>query len=175
VGGGIRTREYARQLLQSGADKVVICSNALRVPSFVHELASEFGSQAIVVIIDYRRNGGDTFVYSNRGKTLEKIGIFEVIEEMQSQGAGEIVLQNIDLEGSKHGLDIKVIAEVQDSIEIPLIISGGAGNFEHLRSALEIPIVSGVACGSLFYFGDNSPIRARAYLRNHGIPMRKSK
>lgn len=175
VGGGVRTIEYARKLLMSGADKVVVCSKAIDEPSFIFDLASEFGSQAVVAVIDYRRQGSKISAYTEGGSKLVSNEIVDLISVFQTQGVGEIVLQNVDLEGSKQGLDMEILKVVAEIIEVPLIVSGGVGNFEHLRIALENPIVSGVSCGSIFYFGDNSPIRARAYLRNAGLPMRKSR
>lgn len=175
VGGGVKTREYFSELLQSGADKVAICSEAIRRPNFVELLANEFGSQAVVVVIDYKVESGKVQVLSDKGSKIESVDFEEIINQLQELGAGEIVLQNVDREGTKLGLDIETVKIIEHNLNVPLILTGGVGNFAHLREALENPIVSGVACGSLFYFGDNSPIRARAYLRNAGIEVRKSK
>lgn len=175
VGGKIGNLEYARDLLKSGADKISICTKATKDLSFVGNLASEFGSQAVVTIVDYKWVNGSPEIYSNHASVQVLLDMRTYLTELQALGAGEIVLQNIELEGSKKGLDQLIVPYVEDLIEVPLILSGGAGNFDHLKWALQHELVSGVACGSLFYFGDNSPIRARAYLRNVGIAMRKAR
>lgn len=175
VGGKIRNLEYARDLLRSGADKISICTKATEDLSFVENLASEFGSQAVVVIVDYKWVNGRPEIFSNHASVRVPMDIRTFLTEIQKLGAGEIVLQNIELEGSKSGLDQLIVPYVEDLIEVPLILSGGTGNFDHLKRALQHELVNGVACGSLFYFGDNSPIRARAYLRNTGIAMRKAR
>jgi len=175
VGGKIGNLEYARDLLKSGADKISVCTKATKDLSFVGNLASEFGSQAVVTIVDYKWVNGSPKIYSNHASVQVLQDMRTYLTELQALGAGEIVLQNIELEGSKKGLDQLIVPYVEDLIEVPLILSGGAGNFDHLKWALRHELVSGVACGSLFYFGDNSPIRARAYLRSVGIAMRKAR
>jgi cyclase len=175
VGGNIRNIEYARALLRSGADKLAICSEAIENPTFIEFLANEFGSQAVVVIVDYNWVNGKVQIHSNHATKQHSLGINDYVYSLQELGVGEIVLQNFELEGSKKGLDIEILKEIQDTIQVPLILSGGVGNFQHLEDALRHDSVSGVACGSLFYFGDNSPIRARAYLKNAGIPVRQAR
>lgn len=175
VGGKIGNLEYARELLRSGADKISICSKATEDLSFVENLASEFGSQAVVIIVDYKWVNGSPEIYSKNASVQILMDMRKYLTELQIFGAGEIVLQNIEQEGSKRGLDERIVSYVEDLIAVPLILSGGAGNFDHLKGALQHESVSGVACGSLFYFGDNSPIRARSYLRNSGIAMRKAR
>jgi len=175
VGGKIGNLEYARELLRSGADKISICSKATEDLSFVKNLASEFGSQAVVVIVDYKWVNGSPEIYAKNASVQILMDMRKYITELQDFGAGEIILQNIEQEGSKRGLDERIVSFVEDLIVVPLILSGGAGNFDHLKGALQHESVSGVACGSLFYFGDNSPIRARSYLRNSGIAMRKAR
>lgn len=175
VGGKIRNLEFARDLLSSGADKISICTKATEELAFVENLANEFGSQAVVVVVDYKWVNGKPKIYSNNSSIQVLIDLRTFLTRLQDLGAGEIVLQNIELEGSKRGLDQMIVPYVADLMEVPLILTGGAGNFEHLKKALQNQLVSGVACGSLFYFGDNSPIRARAYLRNAGIAMRKAR
>jgi cyclase len=99
----------------------------------------------------------------------------EHINNLQENKVGEIFLNSIDKDGLMSGFDLDIIDELQSKVHVPLIIGGGAGNFEHLEVALRNKSVAGVVCGSLFNFGDNNPIRARSYLRNHEIPMRKLK
>jgi len=175
VGGKVKTIEYARQLLQAGADKIAISSQAIENPNLISDLAREFGSQSVVVVADYRRINGEIQLFVNCGQSKTHLNFRKFIQIVQDKGAGELVLQSIDLDGTRIGLDLEILEEINDLISVPLILAGGAGNFAHLRDALAISKVSGVACGSLFYFGDNSPIRARSFLRNAAIEVRKSR
>jgi cyclase len=134
-----------------------------------------FGSQAIIAGIDYRRIKDKYVLFSNNGKNQENITLKEHINNLQENEVGEIFLNSIDKDGLMSGFDLDIIDELQSKVHVPLIIGGGAGNFEHLEVALRNKSVAGVVCGSLFNFGDNNPIRARSYLRNHEIPMRKLK
>ena len=110
-----------------------------------------------------------TDLSSYKVKKFEKITVKEHVKNLQESMVGEIFFNSIDKDGLMSGYDLNILDEVKNEIRVPLIIGGGAGNFEHLEHALKNKYVSGVACGSLFNFGDNNPIRARSYLKNHEI------
>ena len=172
AGGGITSVDAIRELLLAGADKVVITTAAALDPGLVTAAAERFGAQCIVAGIDYRGAGEAARVWVRCGTeatTLEPVAHARRLVEL---GAGEILLNSIDRDGMMRGYDLETAARVADAVNVPVIVSGGAGNFRHLADAFERTHVSAAACASLFHFGDNNPIRARSYLRNLDIPMR---
>ena len=175
AGGDIRSIEEIASLIRRGADKVLINSRNYINYELTRAAVRIFGSQAIIAGIDYRRIKDKYVLFSNNGKNQENITLKEHINNLQENEVGEIFLNSIDKDGLMSGFDLDIIDELQSEVHVPLIIGGGAGNFEHLEVALRNKSVAGVVCGSLFNFGDNNPIRARSYLRNHEIPMRKLK
>lgn len=174
LGGGVRTLADAEVLIRHGADKVVINSQVYRTPELVEQIAAKFGSQAVVVSIDARRDpqAGGHVVCSDCGRTPETMSLDDVVDAAVRRGAGEILLTSVDRDGTMAGFDIELIQRVMDRCPIPVIASGGAGHYEHMREAFERTNVSALAVGSLFNFGDNNPIRAKAHLTNHGIPFK---
>ena len=174
VGGGIRSLNDAEKLFATGADKVVINTMALKKPTLISEIAESAGSQALVVGIDVRFNNGEYVVYSDCSETAEKIKLSQHIQNIITLGAGEILIQSIDRDGEMQGYDLDLLEKVISESDIPVISAGGAGNFKHLFDAFEIG-VDAVACGSLFNFGDNNPLRAKAFLKNLGVPLKKIK
>ncbi len=172
VGGGIKNIEDIRNLLLSGADKVIITTASARDPLIIRKAAATFGSQCIVAGIDYRGIGKDARVWINNGLESTNLHPVEHALNLVKQGAGEIFLNSIDRDGTMLGYDLETIALLEKSIAIPIVISGGAGNFTHLAEVFQKTKASGAACASLFHFGDNNPMRARSYLRNLAIPIR---
>ena len=176
VAGGIRTVEDAKEILYEGADKISINSPALERPSIIKDLSDTFGVQCIVVGIDSMEEANKYKVYQYTGDEKKiiksKYNTVEWVKKVAEMGAGEIVLNCMDNDGVRMGYNIKQINEIKKFINIPLIASGGAGNFMHLVELFKKTNVSAVACASLFHFGDNNPIRLRSYLRNNSIPMR---
>lgn len=173
AGGGITTIEDVRELLLAGADKVVVTTAAVTRPALLTEIATRFGSQALVAGIDYRQDPqGDAQVWIRCG--TERTDIEPVTHAMAlvALGAGEILLNSIDRDGTMTGYDLEMAKAVANAVNVPVIACGGAGNFMHLADLLNSTAVSGAACASIFHFGDNNPIRARSYLRNLAIPMR---
>ena len=175
AGGGVTDIGEIGKLIRGGADKVLINSQNYVNYDLIREAARKFGSQAITAGIDFRRINELYVPYSNKGKNRELIAIKSHINNLQKNGAGEIFLNSIDNDGMMSGYDLEIVDKLEKVISVPLIIGGGAGNFEHLEKALRKKIITGVACGSIFHFGDNNPIRARSYLKNQEILVRKLK
>ncbi len=173
LGGGITSFEDAETLLRHGADKVVLDSVVYRDPALITRVADRFGSQAVVVCVDVRRDGdepdGEPRLYSDCGRRLEDVALDAHIAAIIAAGAGEILLQSIDRDGTMTGYDVPLLARVSATSPIPVIGAGGAGTYEHMCDAFTGSAVSALACGSLFNFGDNNPIRAKAFLSNYGL------
>lgn len=170
VGGGISCITDAKELIWSGADRVVINSAAYSNLGLVSSIAATFGVQAVVVCIDVRHDGKYR-LFSDCGRTYENVNLTEHIHRCIAAGAGEIMIQSIDRDGTMAGFDIELIAMVREISDIPIIAAGGSGNYEHLRQAFETGVAA-VACGSLFNFSDSNPIRAKTYLSNYGLNFR---
>jgi len=173
VGGGISSVNDAAHLFDAGADKVVVNSAAYRQPELIAEIARIHGKQAVIVGIDVRHVSPHGFeLYSDCGRQLEPIGLMEHIAAVTAAGAGEIMVQSIDQDGQMLGYDLDLIQTVVKNTSTPIIAAGGAGDFLHLKQAFDAG-VDAAACGSLFNFGDNNPLRAKAYLKNYDIPLKK--
>ncbi len=177
VGGGIRTIEDIRALLSAGADKVSINTAAVENPEFVRLSANRFGSQCIVVAIDAKRrndnNGWEVFTYGGRKPT--GIDACEWAKQVEELGAGEILLTSMDCDGTKSGYDNKLTRLISESVNIPVIASGGAGNLEHLYSAFYEGKADAVLAASIFHYREYSIHQAKAYLHDKGIPVRLEK
>ena len=173
IGGGIRSIVTIRELLRAGADKVVINSAAHENPEFIREAVKNFGSQCIVIGIDVRIEAEGYTIYKHNGKVKCEISLLNHIRNVQDWGAGEIFLNNITNDGIMEGYYLELINLVTRNSNIPVIACGGAGNFMHLVDAYKKTEVSALAMASIFHFGDNNPIRARAYLMNNGVDIKK--
>jgi len=174
VGGGIRNIDDIRDLLNAGADKVSINTSAVEDPHFVKRAADRFGSQCIVVAIDAKRKNGkdewEVFTYGGRRPTgLDACKWAKQIEEL---GAGEILLTSMDCDGTKEGYDIQLTPRISESVNIPVIASGGAGNLEHLYEALADGKADAVLAASIFHYREYTIREAKAYLRDKGISVR---
>lgn len=174
LGGGIASVADAARLIRSGADKVVVNSAVYRDPELVRGIGDEFGAQAVVVGIDVRRDDGDGdyVLYSDCGRRREAIGLDEHVDRVVEQGAGEILVNSIDRDGTMEGYDLPLLRRVVERSPVPVIGCGGAGHYNHLKEGFLEAGASALACGSLFNFGDNNPIRAKAFLTNYGIPFK---
>ncbi len=172
VGGGIRSVEDIRRLLQAGADKVIINTHAVGNPGFIREASLVFGSSTIVVSVDAKKNShGEYEVYIKNGKEPTGLDPVKWAKEAERQGAGEILITSIDQEGTMKGYDFSLVKAVAKSISIPVIANGGAGKLEDFYDAITMGGVS-VAAASIFHFTDQSPIKVRTYLKYRGIDMR---
>ncbi len=175
AGGGIKNENDVRELINAGADKVIINTAAYENPKMISNAVTQFGSQCIIGGIDYRLHNSKKTVFINCGKSITQDNPVDYAKKIEDLGVGEIYLNSIDLDGTMKGYDIDIVQKISDKLSIPLIASGGAGNFMHLVELFNKTNVSAVACASLFHFGDNNPIRARSYLKNNDIPMRRLK
>lgn len=171
VGGGIKRTEDVYDLFCAGADKVILNSIAFRAPQLISEISEEFGRQAIVIGIDVRKENGEYVLYSGCGSDRESVSLAEHIANAHKYGAGELFIQSIDRDGLMSGYDVVLIKEVLKKSVMPVIAAGGAGNFNHLKEIF-LEGVDAAACGSLFNFGDNNPLRAKAFLKNYEIPLK---
>lgn len=173
VGGGIDSFEAAELAFRSGADKVVVNSAHYDNPDLLSKVTSHFGAQAVIVSVDYRVESERNIPWAKGGTVRKNIDIDLHIKTLCGQGFGELMIQAIDRDGMKVGYDLPYLTHIMGQVTTPVIVAGGAGNFEHLNKAFELG-VDAVACGTLFNFGDNNPQRAKAFLRNYGVPLKKS-
>ncbi|HAT1977317.1 TPA: imidazole glycerol phosphate synthase subunit HisF [Legionella pneumophila] len=171
VGGGIRTFEDVRQLISLGADKVVLNSACFHTPELITQIAERYGSQAIIIAIDVRWDAKKNCytVYSNCGQSEQDVDLINHINLCINMGAGELLIQSIDRDGMMQGYDIALAKQIMDIAQIPVIICGGAGHYNHLKEAFSETDISAVACGSLFNFTDSNLIRAKAFLSNYQL------
>ena len=176
VGGGIRTIEDIRTLLQAGCDKVSINSTACKDPDFVRQAADRFGSQCIVVNIDPRRvlRDGKEFweVHINGGRTPTALEAVAWAEKVTELGAGEIVVTSMDRDGTKDGYDLPITLAVSNAVPIPVVASGGAGKPEHLVDAILVGKADAVLAASIFHFGEYSILQTKRMMAENGIPVR---
>jgi imidazole glycerol-phosphate synthase subunit HisF len=176
VGGGIRTADDIARLLHAGADKVSINTPAIENPDFISAAASRFGSQCIVVAIDAKKTPqGSYVVHSHGGRDGGRPTALEPIawaQEAEQRGAGEILLTCMDADGTKNGYDIELTRAVADAVGVPVIASGGAGNLEHLRQALDEGHASAALAASIFHFREYTIAQAKEYLAAHNVPVR---
>lgn len=174
VGGGIRTVDDFTALLRAGADKVSVNSAALKNPSVIREAAEKFGSQCVVCAIDAkRREGGGWTVYLNGGRVDTGKDAVAWAKEAAGLGAGEILLTSMDCDGVKNGYDLELTAAVSESVDIPVIASGGAGKLEHFYDAFTVGKADAVLAASLFHFGEITIPQLKDYLSGRGIPVRR--
>jgi cyclase len=177
VGGGIRTIEDIRNMLNAGADKVGINSAAVKDPEFVKAAADRFGSQCIVVAIDakkvskeYESDRWEIFTHGGRKPTgIDAVGW---AEKMVSYGAGEILLTSMDRDGTKNGFDLNLTRAISESVSVPVIASGGVGNLDHLVDGVKKGKADAVLAASIFHFAEYSIPQAKAYMAERGVEVR---
>lgn len=174
VGGGVRTVDDVRRLLEVGADKVLIGSAAVETPGIVGDAARRFGAQCVVVSIDVRRTGpsDEPEVYVRSGTAPTGSDPVRIARKVEELGAGEIVLQSIDRDGTMQGYDVELIRRVSEAVSISVVASGGAGSYEHMADAIEKGGASAVAAAAIFHFTERTPMEAKRYLAGRGHPVR---
>jgi imidazole glycerol-phosphate synthase subunit HisF len=173
VGGGISTVDDIRRLLQVGADKVALNSAAVDTPELITESSMHFGSQCIVVSIDYRKNGNGGYeVYTRSGTQPTGLDPVEFARRVESLGAGEILLTSIDRDGTMTGYDVELTKKVVSAVSIPVIGSGGAGNYEDMAILIEEAKVAAVAAASIYHFSELTPLGAKQHLKSKGVRIR---
>lgn len=172
VGGGIRSVDDASYLIQNGADKVVINSAVYRDHELLSRIADRFGTQAVVVAVDAKREGNAYVLVSNSASQFEVVTIEEHIKTCEAAGAGEFLIQSIDQDGTMEGFDLDLLRLACVNASVPVIGCGGSGHYNHLKEAFLETGVSALACGSLFNFSDSNPLRAKAFLSNYGLEFK---
>lgn len=172
VGGGIKTVEDIRRLLLCGADKISIGSAAVKNPAFVREAAEMFGSQCIVISVDAKRKDDNWKIYIKGGSEETDLDAIEFAKQMAELGAGELLVNSLDRDGTYSGYDIELLQEINKVVRIPIIASSGAGKLEHFLEAFEEADVDAVLAASLFHYGELSIKEVKEYLRNNSINMR---
>lgn len=176
VGGGIRTIEDIRSLLNAGTDKVSINSAACKDPQFVREAARKFGSQCIVVNIDpkrIQRDGHEVWeVHINGGRQPTGLEAVHWAQEVEKLGAGEIVLTSMDCDGTKDGYDIEITKAVSEAVSIPVVASGGAGSPDHLADAILFGKADAALAASIFHFGEYTIEETKELMAERGVPVR---
>ena len=172
VGGGVRSLEDIRNLLEAGADKVAINSAAVKNPEFVKEAAEKCGSQCIVVAIDAKKSKGGWEVFTHGGREPTGIDAVEWARQMAAYGAGEILMTSMDRDGTKKGFDLELTRTISDAVSVPVIASGGVGTLEHLVDGVRDGGASAVLAASIFHFGEYTIHDAKEALDKEGIPVR---
>jgi imidazole glycerol-phosphate synthase subunit HisF len=173
VGGGVRTVDDVRRLLNAGADKISINSTAVANPEMVREAAYKYGSQCIVVAIDAKRSGDGAWqVYTHGGRKATGLDVVEWAKKMESLGVGEILLTSMDRDGTKSGFDLALTSAVSDAVSIPVIASGGVGGLQDLADGIRMGRADAVLAASIFHYGQHTVQEAKQFMAQQGIPMR---
>jgi len=172
VGGGIRTEDDAAAAVDAGADKVSLNTAALSNPSLITTLANRYGSQAVIVAIDAKRDAHRFAVYSRSGTTAVNRDAVEWAREAESSGAGEILLTSIDRDGTKAGFDCDLTARVSNAVSIPVIASGGAGSLDDFVDVFTRGAADAALAASIFHYAETGVRALKQHLKHHGIPVR---
>jgi cyclase len=187
VGGGVRTVDDVRRLLNAGADKTSFNSAALARPQVINEASAKYGAQCIVVAIDAKRRsvadaarvdsqgrpiGAGWDVYSHGGRRNTGLDAVAWAMEMAGRGAGEILLTSMDRDGTKAGFDLALTRAVSDAVEVPVIASGGVGTLDHLADGIQLGGADAVLAASIFHYGEFTVAQAKARMAERGIPVR---
>ena len=180
VGGGVRTVDDVRRLLNAGADKVSFNSAAIANPQVIRDASGKYGAQCIVVAIDARRRSGDELaargpgwdVFSHGGRRNTGLDAIAWARQMADWGAGEILLTSMDRDGTRSGFDLELTRAVSDAVPVPVIASGGVGNLEHLADGVQLGGADAVLAASIFHYGEFTVAQAKQHLAARGIPVR---
>ncbi len=173
VGGGIQTLDHVRRLLMVGADKVAINTATVENPHLIRQIADRFGSQCVVVSIDFRRNAdGKAEAFTRCGTKATGLDPVRLAKQAEDYGAGEILLTSIDRDGTMTGYDVEVTRAVSEAVSIPVIASGGAGSYDHMVEILREGKASDVAAASIFHFTQQTPLEAKRCLKQNGFAVR---
>ncbi|HJV63017.1 MAG TPA: imidazole glycerol phosphate synthase subunit HisF [Albitalea sp.] len=181
VGGGVRTVEDVRRLLNAGADKVSFNSAAVANPQVIRDASAKYGAQCIVVAIDAKRRQGDDLaargegwdVYTHGGRKNTGLDAVAWASRMAADGAGEILLTSMDRDGTKKGFDLELTRAVSDAVSVPVIASGGVGTLEHLADGIQKGGADAVLAASIFHYGEFTVAQAKALMASRGIPVRQ--
>jgi len=173
VGGGVRSIEHVKKLLLAGADKVAINSAVYENPQLVRDTATRFGAQCAVVSIDVRNLDGRYECFSESGKRATGREPIDWARQVEDLGAGEILLTSVERDGTMNGYDLELLSAVSSAVEIPVIASGGAGNYQHMYEAISEGKASALAAASMFHFTEQTPVEAKNFLASKGLPVRR--
>lgn len=172
IGGGIRSVEDIRKVLNAGADKVAICTEAIENPNLISEGAKAFGSQCIVVSVDAKRDKNTWHAYTHGGRYDSGLDILEWVKTCESLGAGEILLNSIDMDGTKQGYDLELTRLVSGAVKVPVIASGGAGNLQQIFEAIKFGKADAVLLASLLHYEELTIPQIKDYLQKNGARVR---
>lgn len=173
IGGGVSTVDHVRTYLRAGADKVSINTGAVKDPDLINRAAEIFGSSTIVIAIDCkRREGGGWEVYLQGGRTPTGIDAVAWAEEAWKRGAGELLVTSMDADGTKEGFDLELHQKLADTVDIPVIASGGAGTLDHIAAVLTTGRADAALAASIFHSGQHTVEEAKAFLRQKGVLVR---
>jgi len=175
VGGGIRDTADIRDLLNAGAEKVSVNTQAVKFPDLIEEAAAKFGSQCIVLAVDAKRVGARSCaweVYINGGRTPTGLDTIEWVRKATALGAGEVLLTSMDYDGTKDGYDLELTRSVCDAVHVPVIASGGAGSLEHFYEVFAKTGADAALAASIFHYQEYTVRQVKEYLRDKGVPVR---
>lgn len=174
MGGGISSFDDAAALIKMGADKIFVNTLCYQQIEIVERISNYFGAQAVVAGVDIALNNATMQfeLYSSGMKKEQGMQLKDHVCHLEQAGVGEILIQSIDRDGTMEGLDCALVNKVAQWVDLPILVAGGAGHYDHLKEVFATTAASGVVCGSLFNFSDSNPIRARAHLLNHGLPLK---
>jgi len=171
AGGGITSMDDAYRLLDAGADKLVVNSALFAAPRLVEDLARTFGKQCVVASLDYRGNGEQAAVYSQEGRTATGMTLASAIRRAEEIGAGELYLTSIERDGTGQGYDLGTLEFTSHLCKLPIIASGGVGNFNHLLEGLRLKNVTGASTANIFNFMSDGLTQARNFIEAAGLPL----
>ena len=173
VGGGLRNLEDIRTMLNAGADKVSLNTAAVLNPQLISDASDKFGNQCIVVAVDAKKTSDNQWrVFTHGGRNDTGKDLIDWVKEVERRGAGEILLTSMDADGTKGGYDLELNRQVSESVGIPIIASGGAGNLDHLADAVTKGKANALLAASIFHFGTYSIAEAKKHLKSLNIPVR---
>jgi len=172
VGGGINSLDDVSLLIQAGADKISINSSAVKNPELISEIASEYGSQCVVVAVDTKFENNRWWVYVHGGRTPTGIDTLQWVKKAEQFGAGEILLTSMNNDGTKNGFALDITNDVSELIKIPVIASGGAGKVEHFKDVFELTKASAALAASIFHYGEIPIPQLKNYLKTKNIQIR---
>lgn len=173
VGGGIQTVEQAREILRNGADKIAINTSAVLNPKLISDLAHEFGAQCVVVSIDAKKKSDGTYcVVTHSGKKETSLDPSAWAKQVESLGAGEVLINSIDRDGTMSGFDLELVKSITSAVKIPVIACGGAGKENDFVEVIQNAHARAVAAASVYHFTSTTPKSVKEVLATHGIPVR---
>jgi len=172
VGGGIKNLNDIENLLKAGADKVSINTATIDNPKFIKEAVKQFGSQCIIISIDYKNIDNQKIIFSNSGKVKTKYYLEDYVKKVEDLNPGEILLTSIDHDGMMEGFDIKTIKKINEQIKIPIIAAGGAGKCKDFADLINESKVKAIASASIYHFTEITPLEVKKYIQKKGFKTR---